>query len=124
MFILVFRPHQRPAWAVSYETEHDFIAQFLNDAFATSCHADADGETCDALDGKEHDERYVIVFDRVAHDLSALTRLDHADEVEKYLKVRDYCGHHNKGEGAVDRAAREIGFIATDEDDDLDPDEA
>lgn len=117
MFILVFRPHQRAAWAVSYDTEHDFIAQFLNDACATSCHADADLETRESLDGKEHDERYQIVFARVGHDLNSLTRLDDADEVERYLTERDYSGAHNKGYSAVERVARDIGWIVDDADD-------
>ena len=74
MFILVFRPHQRAAWAVSYDIEQDFIAQSLNDAFDRSCHAATDLATRESMDGKEHDERYAIVFERVGHPTAQSVR--------------------------------------------------
>lgn len=111
MFILVFRPHQRKAWAKSFNCESDFVDGFLRDYYARSCNADADGETLDAMEGKSQSERYAIAFERVAHDLNCLTRLDDAAEVSRYVDERDYSGHHNKAIDSVEQIAREIGWL-------------
>jgi len=120
MFLLVFRPHQWPAWASHWENEAEFIDAYLNGAFSRSCNADPDGEMLDRLDRLDQcqadDERYALVFGHVGHDLHALTRLDSPEEVERYLCERDYCGHHNKAYGQVASAARDIGWIAEDDD--------
>lgn len=119
MFLLVFRPHQRPAWCYCYNDEDEFVNSFQRDHFARNCNADCDGETMDAMAAATSDEaRYEIVFERVAHDLNCLTRLDSADEVTRYLCERDYCGHHNKGYASVETAAREIGWLTDDVEDD------
>ena len=111
MFILVFRPHQRPAWATHYDCESDFVDAFLNDNFARSCNAECTGDDLDALSACEtDDDKYQVAFERVGHDLSALTRLDSAEEVGRYFIENDYCGRHNKGHEAVEREAREIGW--------------
>lgn len=117
MFLLVFRPHQRPAWCHSYDSEDEFIISLQRDNFARNCHADYDVETRDAMaSATSDDERYRVAFERVGHDLNSLTRLDSADEVTRYLCERDYCGHHNKGYAAVESAAREIGWMDDDSD--------
>lgn len=116
MFILVFRPHQRPAWAESYRCESEVVHALMNGSFSRSCSADCDGETLGELEAADSaEERYRIAFDRIAHDLSSLTRLDDADEAERYVSERDYCGHHNKGIGAVSAVCREIGWFEDDE---------
>lgn len=117
-FILVFRPHQRPAWAATYNEEDDLVSAFQRGAFATSCHAPCTAEEIDAMDGKTPDEQYAIAFESVGHDLNCLTRLDNPDEVERYLNERDYCGHHNKGCSAVAVEARELGWIVDEPDED------
>jgi hypothetical protein len=102
MFILVFRPHRRPAWAESFETEQDFVDAWTDGYYRTLCHAEPDGD--EPLD-------YEHAFDSVGHDLSGLTRLDSADEVRRYLTESDYAGRHNKGLDAVSVAARELGWL-------------
>lgn len=111
MFILVFRPHQRPAWAASYSEEDEFVSAFKRGAFASSCHAPCTPEEEDALYDATWEDEYRIAFDAVSHDLYCLTRLDSPEEVERYLNERDYCGHHNKGYTPVENQARELGWI-------------
>lgn len=110
-FMLVFRPHQRPAWAAAYNEDDDFVSAFQRGAFASSCHAPCTGEDDDEMAGKTPEQQYAIAFARVSHDLNCLTRLDDRDEVERYLTERDYCGHHNKGYSAVEAEARDLGWI-------------
>jgi hypothetical protein len=121
MFILVFRPHQRPAWAAAYDTESDVVCALRNDLFARSCNADCDGDTLDALSAAESaEERYRIAIERIGHDLYGLTRLDDQDEAERYCSERDYCGHHNKGIRSVVGVCREIGWFDDGEQEDFD----
>jgi hypothetical protein len=102
-FILVFRPHTTPAWAETFRNEQDFINAWVNGDFTRRCSADGS----DASDEPTFDEAYAAV----SHDLHNLTRLDNADEVQRYLSDEGYAGHHNKGYGAVAQAARELGWL-------------
>lgn len=113
-FILVFRPHQRPAWAEAFDHEQEFVDDFLQGCYEKNCFAS----------GEEYDERptYDEVVEEVSHDLSSLTRLDSADEVRRYVDERDYCGQHNKGLDTVHACAVELGW-AEDEDEEEDEDE-
>lgn len=116
MFIVIFRPHQRAAWASRWDDEEDFVSQYLNGAFAKSCNADPDLEMSYELSQcQEAAERFSKVFAHVGHDLYALTRLDSPEDVERYLCERDYCGHHNKAYGQVAAVARDIGWLDDDD---------
>jgi len=125
-FILVFRPHQRPAWADSFDSESQLIDAWANGEFERACFAKpssetipcaaCDGEGCDACDGNGCtwiDEEMTIdnALASLGHDLHGLTRLDSAEEVDRYLREPDYCGRHNRGEGAVRRAAKTLGWL-------------
>jgi len=111
MFVIVFRPHQRPAWAETFDSEEGFVDSFKGDSFKLRCNAEYTGEDADEMEGMNESQQFAYVFDRVAHDLYALTRLDDADEVERYLCQKDYCGHHNKACCVVESEARAIGWI-------------
>ncbi len=110
-FILVFRPHARTAWATAYDNEQKFVDDFLNDCFASTCHADADTETVEAMQGQSLEDQYRLAFERVGHDLHSLTRLDNKDEMFRYVTEREYCGTHNKATETVKSIAHYIGWF-------------
>lgn len=102
-FIAVFRPHQRPAWAEWYSSEDEFLALYRNRVFARLCFAEPLPDESPDFDAAWED---------VGHDLSRLTRLDSAEEVEHYLAHEQ---GHNSGRSAVAACAREIGWCTDDE---------
>lgn len=104
-FIAVFRPHQRKAWAQVFDTEQEFIDAWANGHFDASCHCNND------LEEAELERTFANAWSDVGHDLHALTQLDSAEEVARYLGGCDYYGRHNKATGEVERCARELGWI-------------
>jgi hypothetical protein len=107
-FILVFRPHQRPAWAYGYHSENAFVSDWANGVYDRSCSCNND------LSEEEQELTYDNAFTDAAHDLHCLTRLDSAEEFMNY--VQNDRGH-NKGVNSVIKEARRLGWIA-DEDQD------
>lgn len=47
----------------------------------------------------------------IGHDLHGVTRLDSADEVQRYLSDPNYAGRHNRGVDSVNHAAKSLGWI-------------
>lgn len=103
-FIIVFRPHQRPAWAQTFESEEQFVDCWVNGIFDKSCFANNNIEVSDQ-------PNYDDAVADVGHDLNSLTRLDSAEEVNRYLNEVGYCGAHNKGYTAVTDCARELRWL-------------
>jgi len=83
MFVIVFRPHQRPAWAETFDSEEEFVDRFKANSFKW-CNAEYTGKDADEMEGMNESQQFAYVFDRVAHVVNALTRLDDADDVERY----------------------------------------
>lgn len=109
MFILVFRPHTRKAWAEAFSSEGQFVTCWLNGYFNLSCFASQyEGETRPT---------YVEAINAVGHDLYCLTRLDSAEEVRRYIHEPGYAGPHNKGYTAAAQCARDIGWNPANADD-------
>ncbi len=104
-FILVLRPHQRPAWAEAFDSEEDFISAWANGSYDRSCSCNCN------LDEEDQELTYDNAFKDVSHDLSRLTRLDSAEETLRYTNERDYLGHHNKGITSVMQEAKRIGWV-------------
>jgi hypothetical protein len=112
--ILVFRPHQSPAWAVSCRDKQDVVNDFLNDRFdVAALNAPCDDEAFDRIEAAaDVDEKFSIACEIIGHDLNSLAVLESADEVFRYINERDYAGQHNKGLNAVTECARELGWRA------------
>jgi hypothetical protein len=104
-FILVFRPHQRPAWAYAYESEDEFVADWSDGYFDRSCNCNGEFPPDDT------ERTYDNAFADVAHDLSSLTRIDSAEETNDY--INNYRGH-NKGTYSVIEAASRLGWLDVD----------
>ena len=104
-FILVFRPHQRPAWAYAYESEDEFVADWSDGYFDRSCNCNGEFPPDDT------ERTYDNAFADVAHDLSSLTRIDSAEEANDY--INNYRGH-NKGTHSVIEAASRLGWLDVD----------
>jgi hypothetical protein len=102
-FIIVFRPHQMPATAFIFQSEADFLQSHQNY-----------GKPSDEFESIES-PTYDDAIEDAGRDLSNLTRLDSAEEVQKYLSDRNYCGHHNKGLGVVRKCAEQLGWISANE---------
>jgi hypothetical protein len=111
-FIIVFRPHITPAWAETFASEQQFVNAWINGAYAKRCSAD------NAL--ASENPSYQDAVEDVGHDLHNLTRLDNVDEVQRYLNEEDYAGRHNKGYGAVAEAARELGWMPEESEEETD----
>jgi hypothetical protein len=110
-FILVFRPHQRPAWACGYHSEDAFVSDWANGAYDRLCSCNND------LSEEEQELTYDNAFADAAHDLHCLTRLDSAEEFVNY--VENYKGH-NKGTNSVIEVAKQLGWITDEDDEDED----
>lgn len=106
-FILVFRPHQRPAWADWFRDEQDVIDSLLNRYYATRCNAEW---------SEDRQPSYDEAIEELEHDLHGITRLNSADELRRYVSDRDWHGPHNKGVDAAVRAGRSLGWIDGDDD--------
>jgi hypothetical protein len=110
-FILVFRPHQGPAWAYGYHSEDAFVSDWANGAYDRLCSCNND------LSEEEQELTYDNAFADAAHDLHCLTRLDSAEEFVNY--VENYKGH-NKGTNSVIEVAKQLGWITDEDDEDED----
>jgi hypothetical protein len=108
VFILVFRPHQRPAWAQSFKSNEEFIKAWRNGDFDQSCSTNRD------LSKEDQEPTYNNAYSDVGHDLALLTRLHSADEARKYLMHSNLLGRHNKGIGSVLKVAVELGWVPED----------
>jgi hypothetical protein len=108
VFILVFRPHQRPAWAQSFRNNEEFIEAWRNGDFDQSCLTNCD------LSEEDQEPTYNNAYSDVGHDLALLTRLHSADEARKYLMHSNFGNRHNKGIGAVLKVAVELGWVHED----------
>ncbi len=104
-FILVFRPHQRPAWARYFESEDEFVEDWSNGCFDKSCNCNGEFPPDDVK------QDYESAHADVAHDLYCLTRLDSAEDVYEYLC--NYRGH-NMGTHSVMEAASCLGWVDLD----------
>jgi hypothetical protein len=104
-FILVFRPHQRPAWARYFESEDEFVSDWAEGVYDRSCSCNNN------LSEEDRELTYDNAFADVAHDLSSLTRLDSAEEANDY--INNYRGH-NKGTHSVIEAASRLGWLDVD----------
>jgi hypothetical protein len=104
-FILAFRPHRRPAWADSFESEAELIDAWQSGQYDRECFANNN------LSDEERAPTIENALAAVGHDLHALTRLNSAEECRRYLGERNYAGHHNKGYAEVSEAARELGWL-------------
>jgi hypothetical protein len=104
-FILVFRPHQRPAWARYFESEDEFITDWSNGYFDKSCNCNGEFPPDDV------EQDYDSAHADVGHDLHSLTRLDSAEEVHNY--INNYRGH-NKGARSVIDQASYLGWVDVD----------
>ena len=102
-FIAVFRPHQRPAWVHTYDSEQEFIDAWLNGDFARSCFAGPSDEYAD-IENPTFDD----AVNDVGHDLHDLTLLMFAGDFQHML------GHtgHNWPASKVREAAERLGWIA------------
>ena len=111
--ILVFRPHQSPAWAVSCRDKQDVVNDFLDDRFdVAALNAPCDDEAFDRIKATaDIDRQCEIAAEVIGHDLHSLTQLETAEECARYIAERDYAGQHNKGLNAVTECARELGWI-------------
>lgn len=117
-FILVFRPHQTPAWAIVFQSDREFIESWKNGDFDRRCFTNSD------LSEKQEIPTYENATLDVGHDLHNLTRLDSAEQVERYLFDPEMYGRHNRGSDKVAKAAIDLGWIQDgDEESDDDSDE-
>jgi len=100
-FILVFRPHQMPAWAEHFYGENDFIRSWANGYYDRSCAANND------LTEEEREMTYENAYRDCKHDLHCITRLDSPEEVEAYLESRQ----HNMAIDDVVKAAKRLDWV-------------
>lgn len=100
-FIVVFRPHQRPAWAEAYNSEDVFIRQWQNGSFDRSCFCNNN------LSEEASRPTFENAWDDAGHDLHAITRLDSVAEVRAYLKNPG----HNPALSDVRQAAADLGWL-------------
>jgi hypothetical protein len=115
-FILVFRPHQRPAWADIFDSEFELASCWCNGEFARSCFAPGPGPESEESFASAIDRAtYEAAIEQIGHDLSNLTRLDSAEEVARYCAEDGYMGGHNKGLPAVMEEARRLGWVEEEE---------
>jgi hypothetical protein len=111
--ILVFRPHQSPAWAAAFPNKQAVVDAFTNDEFAVPLI----GAPCNGSDWEQLramptvDEKFSLATEIIGHDLNSLAVLESADEVFRYINEREYYGQHNKGIGSVWRQACELGWV-------------
>ena len=112
--IIVFRPHQSPAWAASFADKRELVEDFLDDQFDVhGLNAACDQGTFDRIKATaDIDRQCEIATEVIGHDLHSLTQLETAEECARYIAERDYAGSHNKGLNAVTACARELGWIA------------
>jgi hypothetical protein len=101
-FILVFRPHQRAAWATGYSNEAELVRCWIRGEFVRSCFAP--GPAGD-------DESYEAAIEQIGHVLHNLTRLDSPEQVARYCGERDYSGRYNKARAAVMLEAYSLGWF-------------
>jgi hypothetical protein len=104
-FILVFRPHQRAAWAESFESDDEFVRGWQNGFYDRSCSAN-----CDLTD-EEQEATYKNAIRDCGHDLHCITRLDSSEEVEAYLESRQ----HNMARTDVFKEAKRLGWMIEDD---------
>jgi hypothetical protein len=104
-FILVFRPHQRPAWAESFESDDEFVRGWQNGFYDRSCSANYD------LTDQEQEPTYENAIRDCGHDLHCITRLDSSEEVEAYLESRQ----HNMARTDVSKEAKRLGWMIEDD---------
>jgi len=100
-FILVFRPHQRSAWAEGFECDDEFVRGWRNGCYDRSCSANFD------LTDKEQEPTYENAIRDCQHDLHCITRLDSPAEFEQYVESRQ----HNMAISDVFKEAKRLGWI-------------
>lgn len=105
-FMLVFRPHQRRAWAEKFDDEQEVVRLWLNGMYNSGC---------GCRPGEASSLDYDGAIEDLGRDMSRLTRLDNAEECQRYLTDPDYAGRHNKGLDDVISIARSLGWVDEDE---------
>lgn len=103
-FILVFRPHQRPAWADAFDCDQEFVDAWVNGEYDRSCSANNN------LEDPEQEANYENAITDCGHDLHNVTRLDSELEVKDYLASRQ----HNMGISSVIKASKRLGWNVED----------
>ena len=105
-FILVFRPHQTPAFALSFENEAEFIEHWKNGSFDRKLH------TNNNLSEEQSEPNYINALTDVGHDLYSITRLDSVEQVKHYIHDNPPSyDRHNRGTHAVKVCATKFGWL-------------
>ena len=98
--VVVFRPHQLPAWAEVHASREQLIDAWVDGHYNAKCSANAD-----AYESPSWDD----CLESLGEDLHALTVLESREEYEQYMRAPE----HNAGIAAVRAAAIEAGWVST-----------
>jgi hypothetical protein len=119
--ILVFRPHQRPAWADYFSSREAVVGSWINGEYDRQVFANFEHYMTETY-GEDTPEKpwpkpsFDDAVSDLQHDLNCLTILETPQEAIDYIAGKN-GSRHNRGTGAVETEAACAGWIESENDD-------